>query len=787
MRTATVSLFLSLLPCAAAFGVQSDPTELARAEQTATSLLSERIPGLSEASLQEARSVLLLDEPGDGTVWARGSNWKASFGPSGFEYTPFLGPDAPRNFPVRMQLSGVTLGGETLAFAAAPTPSLVGSSVALDRSTLREVYHLNYETLEQTFVFDTLPGTGELRLAIETDSELAMSRDGAGWRFSHQRGEVRYGAATAVDANGQRLELEQVRTRTGFEIIVPSEFVESAALPLTVDPIIGTYQIVLNATREVDADIAYDQRNDVFMIVVEDSFSILDHDVISLFFRPSLNAFSAVRGIDISNDRWDCPRIANCWLRETFLCVAAKGSALGSREIWGRTRRADTGTRGAQFEVSSGSGDHSEPDVGGYANDTSPAESFCVVWQRSNTLPLTEFDVVSQSISHLSARVGPVVNIANINGQSDARPSISQTSGRVALTAAAHQYMVVWEREESSTNRDVWARVVDFDNDVTGHSRFRAYSFSDALDPDVSVQRTNFDISPDPFYVIVFERLVGSDYDIFAVVADDGDADNARNITAMQDVAIQDEQADPHIAFDGDDFLVTYGTEGAGNGLDIYYTTLNVVSDGVELRTGLSERRTPLRNQNGSLRSNAITSTSTSGSGGGGTAMSVWTAGAAGGTGGILGAAVLEERSLDIVGSQYCAANENAGGASAWIRAAAPRQTGATNLQLRCFDLPTQQFGIFLASRGNSVTPNAGGSAGNLCLSGGIGRINVSVGNSGATGRREYNLNLNAVPTPGGTSATLPGETWFFQYWTRDVQNGMATSNYSNAIGVTFL
>jgi hypothetical protein len=46
-------------------------------------------------------SRVVFDQPGDGATWARGRTYKASFDAAGVTYIPFLGSNAPRNFPVR--------------------------------------------------------------------------------------------------------------------------------------------------------------------------------------------------------------------------------------------------------------------------------------------------------------------------------------------------------------------------------------------------------------------------------------------------------------------------------------------------------------------------------------------------------------------------------------------------------------------------------------------------------------------------------------------------------------
>ena len=82
-----------------------------------------------------------------------------------------------------------------------------------------------------------------------------------------------------------------------------------------------------------------------------------------------------------------------------------------------------------------------------------------------------------------------------------------------------------------------------------------------------------------------------------------------------------------------------------------------------------------------------------------------------------------------------------------------------------------------------------GGSQGNLCLGGAIGRY-VGPGqikNSGAAGTFDLVLDLASTPTPTGLVQVLPGDTWNFTAWYRDAVSGVATSNFTDAVSVTFL
>ena len=110
------------------------------------------------------------------------------------------------------------------------------------------------------------------------------------------------------------------------------------------------------------------------------------------------------------------------------------------------------------------------------------------------------------------------------------------------------------------------------------------------------------------------------------------------------------------------------------------------------------------------------------------------------------------------------------------------------DLVLEATDLPMNSFGFFLTSQTQGFAANPGGSSGNLCLGGGIGRF-VGPGqiqNSGTTGALSLAVDNSQQPTPTGLVQVLAGDVWNFQAWYRDVSGGMPTSNFTDGIEVTF-
>jgi hypothetical protein len=136
-------------------------------------------------------------------------------------------------------------------------------------------------------------------------------------------------------------------------------------------------------------------------------------------------------------------------------------------------------------------------------------------------------------------------------------------------------------------------------------------------------------------------------------------------------------------------------------------------------------------------------------------------------------------------GTTYCSpAVPNSTGLPGEISAMGSVLAADNNLTLTASNLPLNSFGFFLTSTTQGFVPNPGGSQGNLCLGGSIGRY-VGPGqikNAGATGVISLVLDLTQTPQPMGFVSVNAGETWNYQAWTRDSVGGMATSNFTNGL-----
>lgn len=138
--------------------------------------------------------------------------------------------------------------------------------------------------------------------------------------------------------------------------------------------------------------------------------------------------------------------------------------------------------------------------------------------------------------------------------------------------------------------------------------------------------------------------------------------------------------------------------------------------------------------------------------------------------------------------SNYCTANVNSSGVTGSLFAAGDATVAQNDVTLAASNLPQDSFGFFITSLTQGFVANPGGSQGNLCLSGSIGRY-VGPGqiqSSGSEGAISLVIDLTSMPQPLGSVAVQPGESWNFQLWHRDLVMGNATSNFTNGCSVLF-
>lgn len=140
------------------------------------------------------------------------------------------------------------------------------------------------------------------------------------------------------------------------------------------------------------------------------------------------------------------------------------------------------------------------------------------------------------------------------------------------------------------------------------------------------------------------------------------------------------------------------------------------------------------------------------------------------------------------LGTNYCMAVQNSTGVIGEIGGEGSPVVAANDATLNVSGIPSLAFGFFIVSPNQGFVQNPGGSDGNLCLSGQIGRY-VGPGQiqqSNTSGEFDLNIDLNAIPSPSGFFSVAPGDTLNFQAWYRDSGPAGPTSNFTNGLQVSF-
>lgn len=394
--------------------------------------------------------------------WVLGADFKARFGPDGFDFTPQLGARAPRNFPVALDLALAACAGAPLGFDALAEPKLSGDSVRYFRGAFEERYAVSSRGVEQSFVFTQLPRRGELRIEFAFESELTARSHGAGVRFEGAHGGVDVSGVKLFDARGASLELPLQLDGQRLALVAPAEFVAAAHLPLTIDPVFSTFSIDATNLDMLAPDAAYDSSAGVWRSVALRSFSASDTDV----WTVALNAQGvAIAGssnwVDITAERWSHARIAHNALAARFLVVAEAGP-VGSRRIKGRLATSTDNQLGAVQTLDGGeAGDKLRPDVGGDPELSGPTY-FCVAWQRD--LVPSDTDVHARLVTGSGTPFGATLMIDNSGPTLDAYPAITDSNGK--LPFSSQEWMLVWQRELGG-NADIRAARVRWDGQLT--------------------------------------------------------------------------------------------------------------------------------------------------------------------------------------------------------------------------------------------------------------------------------------------------------------------------------
>ncbi|MGE0145619.1 MAG: hypothetical protein AB7I19_20430, partial [Planctomycetota bacterium] len=223
-------------------------------------------PTLTNVSDLTADYAVVQREPTG--LFGLGRDYTARFHTDRIEYVPHLST-APAERSLVLRTVSLGRGESRLDLPAATEAEQSGRSVRYERQALVELYEVRPDGLKQSFVFDTLPaGEGDLVVTVDIDSTLPLREvDGHTVRFGDEHGSVRIAGVLGIDARGDTARGSLSYDDGVLSLRLPATFVEGAALPLVLDPLIATTDIVTSPVVAQVISAAYDATAAAYLVV----------------------------------------------------------------------------------------------------------------------------------------------------------------------------------------------------------------------------------------------------------------------------------------------------------------------------------------------------------------------------------------------------------------------------------------------------------------------------------------------------------------------------------------
>jgi len=412
----------------------------------------------------------------------------------------------------------------------------------LNRGEVTEVYEPRAQGLEQLFIVHTLPDTGngdltiDLRLTTSLEGVLVGvdGRDGVAFMLQG-RTVLRYGGATAFDAEGRRTSARMALVDGVCRIVVDGAWAASATLPITIDPLIGTASDVSTSTNpEGNVDIAHNEFNDQYPVVWDE------------VIRP------------------------------------------GERRIMFRRYSAASGTATAAVVIHDVVGtDSSEPQVAWLAGSTTGNNKYLVAWHNR-----------AQNRLEGRVITGPTATTPTIGGQLTLVAPVGETltafalSGRqTTATDLTFQQWLVFYEVAVGADRDLKVQRLDNVGAPTGGV------LPVAVDPNViSRQPTvnKFARTTTSWNLAWSEQVSqgSSDFDIKGCTLTQGNAGTLGTIAAI--ISTPDVEQNPSIAgFTSPIFMAWERVEAGTGRRDVRVAVLNAATAGITIEAGTSVSDVP--------------------------------------------------------------------------------------------------------------------------------------------------------------------------------------------------
>lgn len=428
-------------------------------------------PGMAPASKPDVPMASLtallehchgLSRDGAGRLWGSAGSYKVEFAGHGPVFHPCLGAEATAAPAVAFALRSVQLGGASIA-CGAPQVAVAERQVVYEHGAVRQCYELRDDGVEQSFHFASLPGRGKLEVALDVHTELLPVATADGIDFVGAGGGVRYGAAVAIDALGRRCAVTEELRDAALVLTVPEWFVAEAALPLVIDPLVGSLTTLhTNAKALVTTDVIFLGGRNEYWVCFERTWSATDSDVFVVRCDSAMQPVGTLLTVDISTTSWRHARMAGLTAQDRCLVVAEVST--GNVQPFTVQGRIVTGgaTPAVQpaFVVQAPSGltvGCWHPDVGGDASNV--GSHWLVAWE-SVLSPNVDHDIECRRVAH----DGVMGSVALVGGSFlvDRDPVVGKANG--SGWSSMKHWPVAFQMDQGAlygNNTDVRVAMVD--------------------------------------------------------------------------------------------------------------------------------------------------------------------------------------------------------------------------------------------------------------------------------------------------------------------------------------
>lgn len=392
-------------------------------------------------SLQQSCGLQAVD--GD-QLLGMGADYNAWFGSNGWSFTPALGRLAPHDLPLAFTTSAVGRGA-ALQPAAPASRSHHERTVSYRRGEMVETYEVRPEGVKQSFVFHALPqGRGDLVVRGSVDSELqpvVVDADTIQWTLAGVGG-VSLDGVLGIDAAGKQARGTAVLCDGGVELRLPASFVESAVLPLVLDPLFGAQVLTAAGFDDRAPDVAWDASSGRWLVVWQRFFSGSNSDIRAQFLDTDGVLVGSTLSIENNTATTAfAAAVADINGADAFVVAYQYGG-----DVFARGVLAATGALTAEVAVATGSNNQGDVVLGGEAMDSVGGQALAV-WHDA-----TVNSISCRPIGHNGTALVLGSTLTVTSGSGDAQPAVSRSGGE------AGRLLIAWTRSPAGVG-DLYGRV----------------------------------------------------------------------------------------------------------------------------------------------------------------------------------------------------------------------------------------------------------------------------------------------------------------------------------------